>query len=87
MKTLTRHLRMVHNLKPGEYGKQFAIPTKQPLTAKRFSEARRRSALERGLVDVLARARDTRIAKIQAKKSAPVKAVKVKLTKNIKIPF
>jgi predicted transcriptional regulator len=87
MKTLTRHLNMVHNMKPGEYRKQYGIPTKQSLTAKSFSEARRRSALERGLVDVLARARDTRMANMKEKKTAPAKPAKPKAVKKVKIPF
>src|SRR5262245_41313983 len=33
MKTLTRHLTKVHNIKPGEYRKQFGIPRSQSLTA------------------------------------------------------
>ncbi|HEU0265098.1 MAG TPA: MucR family transcriptional regulator, partial [Geobacterales bacterium] len=37
MKTLTRHLAKVHGMKPGEYRKQFGIPSGQPLTAKKFS--------------------------------------------------
>ena len=34
MKTLTRHLNMVHTMKPGAYRKQFGIPSKQSLTAR-----------------------------------------------------
>jgi predicted transcriptional regulator len=45
MKTLTRHLNMVHNMKPGAYPKQFGIPSKQSLTARSFSDARRKSAI------------------------------------------
>jgi predicted transcriptional regulator len=55
MKTLARHLNMEHNMKPGEYRKQFGIPGKQSLTAKSFSEARRKMAEERGLGDVFLR--------------------------------
>src|SRR6185369_2506316 len=40
-KTLTRHLKQAHNLKPGQYRKQFNIPASQSLTAKNYSEARR----------------------------------------------
>src|SRR6266536_117254 len=29
-KTLARHLKQAHGLKPGEYKKQFGIPSKQP---------------------------------------------------------
>jgi predicted transcriptional regulator len=87
MKTLTRHLNMVHNLKPGEYRKQYGIHSKQPLTAKTYSEARRKMAEERGLGDVLAKAREVKAAKVNGKKTAPDKAVKVKGAKKTKIPF
>ena len=65
MKTLTRHLNMVHNMKPGEYRKQFGISSKQPLTAKSYSEARKKMAVERGLGDVLAKARETRVVVVK----------------------
>jgi predicted transcriptional regulator len=100
-KTLTRHLNMIHNMKPGEYKKQYGIPSKQSLTAKSFSEARRKMAEERGLADNLAKTREVRTAKLKgkkiepaklakpkaAKKAVPVKSVKVKVDKNTKIPF
>ena len=78
MKTLARHLAKVHSLKPGEYKKQFGIPSSQALTAKNFSEARRKMAQDRGLADNLAKAREIRAAKLQAKKAQPEKPVKVK---------
>jgi len=81
MKTLTRHLNLVHNMKPGDYKKQFGISSKQPLTAKSYSESRRKMALERGLIDVLARARDTKMAKLKEKKAVPIKVVKPKVVK------
>jgi predicted transcriptional regulator len=73
MKTLTRHLSQAHNMKPGEYKKQFGIPSKQPLAAKKFSEERRKMAMERGMADLLAKAREKRAANIRAKKEAPAK--------------
>jgi predicted transcriptional regulator len=74
MKTLTRHIKQAHDLKPGQYRKQFNIPASQSLTAKSYSEARRQSALDRGLGDNLAKARSTRAANIAAAKApAPVK--------------
>jgi predicted transcriptional regulator len=73
MKTLTRHLMRDHGLKPGQYRKQFGIPAKQSLTAKSYSDARKQMAEERGLGDVLAKARATRMANLAAKKSAPAK--------------
>jgi predicted transcriptional regulator len=77
MKTITRHLGITHAMKPGEYRKQFGIPAKQPLTAKSYSESRRKMAEERGLGDVLAKARETRAAKLK-KNKAPVPAVRPK---------
>ena len=73
MKSLTRHLGMAHKLKPGLYRKLFSIPSKQPLTAKSYSESRRKMAEERGLGDNLAKARETRAANIKAKKAALTK--------------
>jgi predicted transcriptional regulator len=89
MKTLARHLAQVHGLKPGEYKKQFNIPSSQALTAKNFSEARRKMAQERGLADNLAKAREIRAARLKAKKiqpekgdktTKPVKPIKAKAT-------
>ncbi len=76
MKTLARHLAKVHGLKPGEYKKQFGIPSSQALTAKNFSEARRKMAQDRGLADNLAKAREIRAANLKAKKAQPAKAAK-----------
>jgi predicted transcriptional regulator len=84
MKTLSRHLNMVHNMKPGEYRKQYGIPSKQPLTAKSYSESRKKMAEERGLGDVLAKARETRAAKLKEKKTAPANAVKAAKPKTVK---
>jgi len=70
-KTLARHLSTAHALKPGEYKKQFGIPSKQALSAKNYSEARRKMAQDRGLADNLAKAREVRMANIEAKKAAP----------------
>ena len=75
-KTLARHLSTAHSLKPGEYKKQFGIPAKQPLSAKNYSEARRKTALERGLADNLAKAREVRMANIEAKKGGAAKPAK-----------
>jgi len=76
MKTLSRHLAQAHGMKPGEYRKQFNIPASQPLTAKNFSEGRRKMAQERGLAENLAKARAVRAAKLKAEKAAPTKAAK-----------
>jgi predicted transcriptional regulator len=83
-KTLARHLKQAHGLKPGEYKKQFGIPSKQPLAARSFSQARREMAQERGLSDVLAKARETRAAKLLAQKAVPLKPVKKKAAPKVK---
>jgi predicted transcriptional regulator len=75
-KTLARHLSTAHGMKPGEYKKQFGIPSKQPLSAKNYSEARRKMAQDRGLAENLAKAREVRMANIQAKKETPAKPAK-----------
>jgi predicted transcriptional regulator len=49
MVTMKRHLTTAHNLKPGQYRKQFNIPKDQP--------KRRQSALDRGLGEKMAAAR------------------------------
>ncbi len=76
MKTLARHLAQVHAMKPGEYRKKFGIPSSQALTARNFSEARRKMAQDRGLADNLAKAREVRAAKLKAKKAQPEKGAK-----------
>ncbi len=60
MKTLARHLKTAHGLKPSEYRKQFEIPANQPLAARNYSESRRAMAVERGLGENLAKARAAR---------------------------
>jgi predicted transcriptional regulator len=74
-KTLTRHLKQAHDLKPGQYRKQFNIPTSQSLTAKNYSEARRKSANENNLAANLEKARAVRAAK-----NKPAAAPKAKST-------
>lgn len=69
MKTLTRHLKTAHDLKPGQYRKQFGIPRTQSLAAKNYSESRRQMAIDRGLGDKLAAARAAKV-----KKATPAKA-------------
>ena len=83
-KTLARHLSTAHQMKPGAYKKQFGIPSKQPLSAKSYSEARRAMAHDRGLADNLAKAREVRMANIEAKKAAPIKAARAKAPAKIK---
>jgi predicted transcriptional regulator len=60
MKTLARHLKTAHGIKPGEYRKQFDIPRTQPLAARSYSESRRQMAVDRGLGENLAKARAAR---------------------------
>jgi predicted transcriptional regulator len=60
MKTLTRHLRTAHAMAPGQYRKQFGIPRSQSLAARNYSESRRQLALDRGLGEKLAQAREAR---------------------------
>lgn len=79
-KTLTRHLNQVHNMKPGQYRKQFGIPAGTALAAKNYSEARREAAQKNNLAANLEKARATRMAKLEAKK-APATAVKPKAAK------
>ncbi len=76
MKTLTRHLNQVHNMKPGAYRKQFGIPSTQSLTAKNFSESRRQMAQDRNLAANLAKAREVRAANLKAKEAAAAKPAK-----------
>lgn len=65
MKTLARHLKTAHDMKPAEYRKQFDIPRTQPLAARAYSESRRQMAVDRGLGENLAKAR---AAKAKTKK-------------------
>lgn len=81
-KTLARHLSTTHQMKPSAYKKQFGIPSKQPLSAKSYSEARRAMAVDRGLADNLAKAREVRMANIEAKKVAPAKVAKAPAVAN-----
>jgi predicted transcriptional regulator len=81
-KTLKLHLSKAHNLKPGEYRKQFGIPSTQSLAAKSYSESRRKMALDKGLGAGLVKFRADKNAKkavAPAKTTkAPVPAAKVK---------
>jgi predicted transcriptional regulator len=78
-KTLTRHLKHAHDLKPGQYRRQFNIPSSQSLTAKNYSEARRKAANENNLAANLEKARAVRAAKNTAPATAQ-KAVKAEKT-------
>jgi len=76
MKTLTRHLKTAHDLKPGQYRKQFGISSKQSLAAKSYSESRRQMAIDRGLGEGLAKARAARATKAAAPKAKAVPKAK-----------
>lgn len=85
-KTLSRHLKQAHNLKPSEYRKQFGIPAGTALAAKNYSESRRQAALDNNLSEKLAQGRATRMANLAAKKAAPAKAKKATAAKTPKAP-
>lgn len=77
LKTLKRHLQVAHDMKPGQYRKQFNIPSSQTLVAKNYSELRKKDALDRGQGDVLAKARAAKKATVPDVK-APLPVVKAK---------
>ena len=74
MKTLTRHIKTAHAMTPGQYRKQFGIPRAQSLAAKNYSESRRQMALDRGLGEKLAKARQARVKAKAATSAKPAKA-------------
>lgn len=78
-KTLKKHLTTAHQLTPGQYRKQFGIKSSQKLAAKSFSDARRKAAEERGMTDILAKAREKRMANLKGAK--PVAAIAAKAPK------
>lgn len=67
-KTLKRHLTIAHDLKAGQYRKQFGIPSTQKLAAKSYSESRRQTAIDKGLGEGLAKYRaDKKAAEVPVK--------------------
>ena len=72
-KTLKKHLSTAHQLTPGQYRKQFGIKSSQKLAAKNFSDARRKAAEERGMTDILAKAREKRMSNLKSGKPAAAK--------------
>lgn len=76
-KTLKKHLTAAHQLTAGQYRKQFGIKSSQKLAARSYSEARSRAAIDKGMPAILAKARETRMARIAEKKAA-IPAVRVK---------
>jgi len=75
-KTLKKHLSTAHQMTPGQYRKKFGIKSSQKLAAKNFSDARRQAAEDRGMNDILAKAREKRMANLQAAKTPAVKTTK-----------
>lgn len=73
-KTLSRHLKQAHDLKPGAYRKQFNLPAGIPLAAKNYSEARRQAALSNNLGENLAKGRVARLERLAAEKATPAAA-------------
>ena len=69
-KTLKRHLAVAHDMKPGQYRKEYGIPSTQSLAAKSYVESRRQMAIDKGLGDGLAKARATKKAEIELGKAA-----------------
>ena len=66
--TLKRHLMTAHNMKPGQYKKQFNISADQPLAAMDYVEKRRQMALDKGLASNLAKARAAKVTKTKKEK-------------------
>lgn len=58
--TLKRHLKVAHDMMPGQYRKQFGIAAGTPLAAKNYSESRKKMALDKNLGEGLAKARAAR---------------------------
>jgi predicted transcriptional regulator len=75
-KTLKKHLATAHQMTPGQYRKQFGIKSSQKLAAKSFSDARRQAAADRGMNDILAKARAKRMANLKGSKPASAKPAK-----------
>lgn len=82
-KTLKKHLTTAHQMTPGQYRKKFGIKSSQKLAAKNFSDARRKAAEERGMTEVLAKARAKRMANLKTR-TAPAKPAKAAKTPRAK---
>ncbi len=68
MKTLKRHISTAHGMKPGQYRKQFGIPSGTPLVAKMYSDQRKSMAKNLNLAERLVKARAARTKKKKAAK-------------------
>ncbi len=58
--TLKKHLAVSHNQSPKDYRKKFNIPSKTPLVARNYSEAKKKMAQKLGLAEKLAAGRKKR---------------------------
>lgn len=58
--TLKKHLAVSHNQSPKDYRKKFNIPTKTPLVARNYSDAKKKMAQKLGLAEKLAAGRKKR---------------------------
>lgn len=58
--TLKKHLSIAHDLSPKEYRKRFNVPSRTPLVARNYSEAKKKIAQKLGLAEKLAAGRRKR---------------------------
>ena len=61
--TLKKHIAVSHQMTPKEYRKAFGVPSKTPLVARKYSEAKRKIAQEKGLAVKLAEGRKKKAGK------------------------
>jgi predicted transcriptional regulator len=61
--TLKKHIAVSHEMTPKEYRKAFGVPSKTPLVARKYSEAKRKIAQDKGLALKLAEGRKKKAAK------------------------
>lgn len=85
-KTLTKHLRQVHQIEPKDYRKQFGIKAGVSLAAKAYVAKRKEIAANSNLGENLKKAREARQANIAAKKAAPVKKAAKKAQEVVVVP-
>jgi predicted transcriptional regulator len=60
--TLKKHIAVSHQMTPKDYRKTFGIPAKTALVARKYSEAKKKIAQEKGLAGKLAEGRRRRAA-------------------------
>jgi predicted transcriptional regulator len=61
--TLKKHIAVSHQMTPKEYRKAFGVPSKTPLVARKYSEAKRKIAQDKGLATKLAEGRRKKAGK------------------------